>query len=261
MTTSPQHGYLEIQSITSDDEYNCKVFDQSTINSEKMFYIQAGVNQSTDHFIFDVTNGITWLRGLMLKIVIIPENLYMETVNASVEEGKLSLLEPYTFSIQLRRRVLSKFENSFKYSTKFSISGKVLRLEANSMRPFSEYYLNKILEYKIIQQPSFGNVKSGKSKINRFTHKQLESGQIQYVHDGSENSTDFIRLIAIARSKESVPYDLFINIIPVNDEIPQIVTNTGLQMWVGGRAAIENTDLSELINDLFVILRNFTFDF
>lgn len=78
---------MEIQSITSDDEYNCKVFDQSTINSEKMFYIQAGVNQSVDHFTFDVTNGITWLRGLMLKIVIIPENLYMQTRNVSVEEG------------------------------------------------------------------------------------------------------------------------------------------------------------------------------
>lgn len=56
-----------------------------------MFYIQAGVNQSTDHFVFDVTNGITWLRGLMLKIVIIPENLYMETTNVSVEEGKQDL--------------------------------------------------------------------------------------------------------------------------------------------------------------------------
>ncbi len=121
------------------------------------------------------------------------------------------------------------------------------------MSPFSEYYWNKILEYKIIQQPSFGNVKSGKSKVNRFTHKQLESGQIQYVHDGSENATDFIRLIAIARNKESVPYDLFINIIPVNDEIPQIVTNTGVQMWVGGRAVIKNSDLSESHSHPFVI--------
>lgn len=90
VTSSPQHGYLEIQSITSDDEYNCKVFDQSTVNSEKMFYIQAGVNQSVDHFIFDVTNGITWLRGLMLKIVIIPENLYIQTRNVSVEEGNFT---------------------------------------------------------------------------------------------------------------------------------------------------------------------------
>lgn len=87
MTTQPQHGYLEIQSITSDDEYNSKVFDQSTINSEKMFYIQAGVNQSSDYFTFDVTNGITWLRDLIMRIVIIPEHLYMRTNVIVVEEG------------------------------------------------------------------------------------------------------------------------------------------------------------------------------
>lgn len=89
MSTQPQHGYLEIQSITSDDEYNSKVFDQSTINSEKMFYIQAGVNQSLDYFTFDVTNGITWLRDLVMKIVIIPEHLYMRTNTIVVEEGMI----------------------------------------------------------------------------------------------------------------------------------------------------------------------------
>lgn len=88
VSQSPQHGYLEIQSITSDDEYNSKVFDQSTINSEKMFYIQAGVNQSTDSFMFDVTNGITWLKNLILNIVIIPENLYIKAKTISVDEGE-----------------------------------------------------------------------------------------------------------------------------------------------------------------------------
>ena len=58
----------------------------------KTLYIQAGVNQSVDHFIFDVTNGITWLRGLMLKIVIIPENLYIQTRNVSVEEGNWRII-------------------------------------------------------------------------------------------------------------------------------------------------------------------------
>lgn len=52
-----------------------------------MFYIQAGVNQSSDYFVFDVTNGITWLRDLVLKIVIIPENLYIRSMNITVEEG------------------------------------------------------------------------------------------------------------------------------------------------------------------------------
>ena len=85
---SPQHGYLEIQSITSDDEYNSKVFDQSTINSEKMFYIQAGVNQSSDFFMFDVTNGIYWLKDLVLKIVIIPENLVSKQINHKTDQTR-----------------------------------------------------------------------------------------------------------------------------------------------------------------------------
>lgn len=66
-----------------------------------MFYIQAGVNQSVDHFIFDVTNGITWLRGLMLKIVIIPENLYIQTRNVSVEEGNFIRAMAIAYKIEI----------------------------------------------------------------------------------------------------------------------------------------------------------------
>lgn len=113
------------------------------------------------------------------------------------------------------------------------------------MVPYSDYYRGKILEYRILQQPSFGDVKSETSKVNRFTHKQLETGTIYYIHDGSENSTDVIRLVAVARNKESVPFDFYITIIQVNDEKPQVVTNTGLQMWVGGRAPIKPSDLSK----------------
>lgn len=174
-----------------------------------MFYIQAGVNQSIDSFTFDVTNGITWLRGLTLKIVIIPENLYIQVRNVSVEEGKTFKLDP------------------------------------NDVIPYSDYYRGKIYEYRIMQQPSFGDIKSGSSKVNRFTHKQLESANIQYVHDGSENASDVVRFIAVARNKESVPFDLHISIIQINDEIPLIVTNTGLQMWIGGTATIRKTDLSK----------------
>lgn len=218
VSTSPQHGYLEIQSITSDDEYNSKVFDQSTINSEKMFYIQAGVNQSSDYFMFDVTNGIYWLRDLVLKIVIIPENLYMKTQNVHVEEGK-----------------------SVKLSPEF-------------MTPYSEYYVGKVIDYKILELPKFGSIRSGKSsKINRFTQKQLEAGVVQYIHSGTEDHFDTMKLVASCKNKESLPFILNIEIQPVNDEVPVISTNTGLQMWIGGKAVLKNTDLSEL-NDYFFII-------
>lgn len=210
MSTSPQHGYLEIQSITTDDEYNSKVFDQSTINSEKMFYIQAGVNQSSDYFMFDVTNGIYWLRDLVLKIVIIPENLYMKTQNLHVEEGKF------------------------------------VRLSPDCMTPYSEYYVGKIIEYKILELPRFGSIRSGKSsKINRFTQKQLEAGVVQYTHSGTENHFDSMKLVAFGKNKESLPFSLSIEIQPVNDEVPIVTTNTGLQMWIGGKSVLKNSDLSK----------------
>lgn len=66
-----------------------------------MFYIQAGVNQSSDYFIFDVTNGITWLHGLILKIVIIPEYLYIQTKNVSVEEGNMPMLSVTVFNVTI----------------------------------------------------------------------------------------------------------------------------------------------------------------
>lgn len=212
MTASPQHGYLEIQSITTDDEYNTKVFDQSRINSLKMFYIQAGVNQSSDYFMFDVTNGIYWLKDLILKIVIIPENLYIRTQNIQVEEGKS------------------------------------VKLTADLMTPFSEFYIGKVIEYKILELPRFGSIKSGKSsKINRFTQKQLEAGVVQYTHSGSEDHFDTMKLVAYAKSddksKESLPFILSIEVTPVNDEFPRMSINKGLQMWIGGKAILKSNDL------------------
>lgn len=204
------HGYLEMQSMSFDDEYNCKVFDQSSVNTEKMFYIQAGVNQSTDYFVFDVTNGITWLRQLMIKIVIIPEKLYMHSNIISVVEGKTVQLNP------------------------------------TDIQPYSEYYRGKILEYIVTITPSSGHVLAGNSKVKRFTQKQLEQGSIQYVHNGSENATDSITLVAMARNKESVPFELEFAVVQVNDEEPMMVTNTGLQVWNGGRYVIKNTDLRKL---------------
>lgn len=122
-----------------------------------------------------------------------------------------------------------------------------------SMIPSSEYYAGKILEYKILQHPVFGTIKSGKSKVNRFTHKQLEQGHIRYIHDGSENSTDSVRLIAIARNKESIPFNLTISINPVNDEVPIIITNAGLQMWIGGKSLIKSTNLRKIATLLYLL--------
>lgn len=114
------------------------------------------------------------------------------------------------------------------------------------MVPYSEYYVGKIIEYKILELPRFGSIKSGKSsKINRFTQKQLEAGVVQYIHIGSEDHFDTMKLIAFGKSKESQPFLLNIEVQPVNDEVPILTLNTGLQMWIGGKSVLKNTDLSK----------------
>lgn len=80
-----------------------------------MFYIQAGVNQSSDYFMFDVTNGIYWLRDLILKIVIIPENLYIKTHKLIVEEGKEILVYCSKNLSRLKFKKFNEFLNFLEY--------------------------------------------------------------------------------------------------------------------------------------------------
>jgi len=57
--------------------------------------------------------------------------------------------------------------------------------------------------------------------------------------------------VAMARNKESVPFELEFAVVQVNDEEPMMVTNTGLQVWNGGRYVIKNTDLCKLEIKIF----------
>ena len=68
----PLHGYLEIDppSLTSN---TVTVFDQATIDEGRLHYIQSISNQSSDHFTFDVTNGISSLNDLTYHFTILPK--------------------------------------------------------------------------------------------------------------------------------------------------------------------------------------------
>ncbi|XP_055376421.1 chondroitin sulfate proteoglycan 4 isoform X2 [Condylostylus longicornis] len=205
--SSPLYGYLEVQAMALEDEYNIKVFDQAAINSEKVYYIQAGVNQSKDFFVFDVTNGITWLKDLQMEIIIIPDHFYVKTVPLEVVEGKIMELTP------------------------------------NNFVPIAEYYKSKILEYKIVEQPKFGSILVGKFKVNRFTQKQLDSLSVFYAHDGGDEVFDSISFMAVVKNKESHIFQLNVTITPVNDERPYIAINNGIAVWQGGKCIIKNTDI------------------
>ena len=68
----------------------------------------------------------------------------------------------------------------------------------------------------------------------------------QYFHNGADTLSDKFTLVARTSTKTSVPATVNIQIIPVNDEVPRMVNNTGLEVWAGSSAIITTKDLSKL---------------
>lgn len=145
VTDGPHYGWLEVVSSPipieteniKDEPKPSKVFDQAIINAKRLNYVQSGVNQTRDRITIDVTNGIVWLKGLELSIVIVPEFLYLQAKNITVMEGG---------------------HVSFK-SDKFVV--------------LTDYYKGKIVEYRVEVPPKYGKLWNGKP-VHKFTLKELD---------------------------------------------------------------------------------------
>ncbi|CAH0562469.1 unnamed protein product [Brassicogethes aeneus] len=213
----PDHGYITILSDVknSHEPINVVSFSQDMVNENKILYIQSGSNQTKDRITFNVTNGIVWHNNIRITIEIIPEKIYMATTNLVVQEGGVSVIT-----------------NSHIYV-------------------LTDYYKSKITSYMISKGPQFGCVQVHKHciKTNLFAQKELTAGVIKYQHQGSENHEDEIEIIAKSDQKKSVPVVLKINVVPLNNQKPKLINNTGLTMWEGGVAVITNKMLGAIDED------------
>ena len=111
------------------------VFDQKIINEGRLHYIQSISNQSSDSFIFDVTNGISSLDDLVFHLTILPKNIYMETRDLVVTEGKDVTLEP------------------------------------SNVHVITDYFVDKINDYLIVDPPTGGRL----VEVNNEGHEVLPS--------------------------------------------------------------------------------------
>lgn len=222
----PKYGYLEVQSneenhsdetTREDDESTSLVrhFDQSMVNEARVYYVQSSSNQTRDSFVVDVTNGVTWARGLTVNFIIIPDKVYLETTNLTVVEGK------------------------------------TVALAASNFRVITTYFAGKITDYKIITKPNHGSIidSTKNNQIKKFSQKHLNAGVIIYKHNGDESLTDYFRLTVTAGDKTSQPIDLWINVQPVNDEVPVLVNRSVITVWQGGSVLVDTAKLASLDND------------
>ncbi|XP_029050257.1 chondroitin sulfate proteoglycan 4 isoform X1 [Osmia bicornis bicornis] len=222
----PENGYLELQihdeQHTDDEEPRedyignaVKSFNQAHVNEGRLFYVQSVINQTYDKFILDVTNGITWLKELSVNFVIVPEKLYVEAKSLAVIEGKSTVLDESNFSI------------------------------------LTPYYSGKVTDYRVIEKPKHGTIldSTKNSQVKKFSQKHLNAGIIFYRHNGDEYSKDSFKMLLVAGDKISEPFDVWVIVQPVNDEIPVLVNNERLNVWQGGSITLTSDSLAAVDND------------
>lgn len=228
----PQNGYLELQihdehSEETREDYignAVKSFDQRLVNEGRVFYVQSVINQTNDKFVVDATNGITWLRDLSVNFVIVPEKLYVEAKTLLVVEGKSGILDEKHFSI------------------------------------LTPYYSGKVTDYRIAEKPKHGTIvdSTKNSQVKKFSQKHLTAGIILYKHNGDESAKDSFKMVLVAGDKASEPFDVWVTVQPVNDEVPVLVNRTKLVVWQGGSVTLTSDSLAAVDND--TTARDITFN-
>ncbi|KZC12862.1 Chondroitin sulfate proteoglycan 4, partial [Dufourea novaeangliae] len=220
----PQNGYLELQihdeqhSDETREDYignAVKTFDQRLVNEGRVFYVQSVINQTNDRFVVDATNGITWLHDLTVNFVIVPEKLYVEARGLVVIEGKSTILDEKCFTI------------------------------------LTPYYSGKITDYRVTEKPRHGTIldSAKNTQTKKFSQKHLTAGIILYKHNGDESSKDSFKMVLVAGDKVSEPFEVWVNVQPVDDELPVLVNRTKLNVWQGGRITLTPASLAAVDND------------
>ncbi|XP_052121677.1 chondroitin sulfate proteoglycan 4 isoform X2 [Frankliniella occidentalis] len=226
----PQFGYLEIESqaqATSTEDprallpqqpgqASVTVFEQSLVNEGRVLYVQTAPNQTQDRVVVDVTNGISWMRGLVVRLAIIPDSLYLATGELRVSENSL------------------------------------VALPANILTVLTDYYRSRITEYVVVSPPAAGRMQHAREPgqaITKFSPQQLQAGLIQYQHDGSETQEDAFSVSAVAGDRSSTPARIRVVVAPVNDQPPKVVNSSSVHLWRGASAPIFTTNLAVVDSD------------
>ncbi|XP_043916309.1 FRAS1-related extracellular matrix protein 1 [Protopterus annectens] len=101
-------------------------------------------------------------------------------------------------------------------------------------------YGSDVARYKRLSQAQ----QHRESPVHDVTIDQLKNGmKLMYVHDDSENMADSFS-VQLSDGKHKIQKVIFVNVLPVNDENPTLVRNTGLEIAVGETRIISSVVLS-----------------
>ena len=208
ITAALSNGQLE---NTDNPGVSISSFTQQNLTDDKIQYVHDGSNTTSDSFTFKVADGTpNELTGQTYSITVVAVDDDTPTISTN---KSLSLNEGATAGIPIDS------------------------LEANDTDTD-----NSTLTYTVTVAPSNGQLENTDNpgvSISSFTQQNLTDDKIQYVHDGSNTTSDsFTFKVADAVPNELTGQTYSIDIVAVDDETPTISTNKGLKLLKGNTVGI-----------------------
>nr|CAB3234042.1 chondroitin sulfate proteoglycan 4 [Phallusia mammillata] len=217
VTSQPSYGILATNN-SGVVKYSVQEFSQWEINHGRVMYIQNqnvsfDVVEPVDTFTYDVSNGVLSLENVTSRVEIIPITIPLRSGNFSVAEGKSRVLV-----------------SDFLYIA-------------------SPHFSNLELDVIVVTQPRHGRLESSRQAdvaLARFSWRLVLAEFVFYVHDGSDTLQDSyeLRVETVDNERRSSVVSTFIEVIPVNDQIPYMVNNTGMTVWVNSVTVVSSDFLS-----------------
>ncbi|KAM4675966.1 chondroitin sulfate proteoglycan 4 [Discoglossus pictus] len=202
LTDPPSFGYLvavssELSSDGSPSLDSVHIFTQEDINEGRILYLHSATEMLPDLMTLEVSVKGGTPQEIEMHLEILPYYVPLEAAQLKVEEGGISALSTSTLHVP------------------------------------NEYFLGLHLEFSISVSPKRGLiVNAEKQNLTSFSWNELDQKQVFYQHDGSETLEDSFVILANASdiNRQSRPVTINVTVRPVNDEVPHVVINTGLQV-------------------------------
>lgn len=203
----PQYGFLENISPARGKEQSQegKAIDSFTLKdlmSHKINYDQSnhtGREPTMDMFVLSCSDG---LKNSMRHMV---------TINIQPENDEVPQLHLRNFAVK---------------------EGESVYIDLPFLNVIDEDEVDP-LTLKLVRAPKHGVVvdrsQSPSKPVVEFSFEKIKQYSITYNHDGTETTRDVLEF-AVSDGKHEVRKDAVITIIPVDDETPRLVTNTGMRL-------------------------------
>uniref|UniRef100_A0A8C5R7E8 FRAS1-related extracellular matrix protein N-terminal domain-containing protein n=1 Tax=Leptobrachium leishanense TaxID=445787 RepID=A0A8C5R7E8_9ANUR len=255
METHPMHGYLQNTMRAAGSEKNTSEIDIDTftywnVSSGYIQYVQSRYRKrepTADFFMVSVSDGMQKSMAMPFYIIIKPSNDEIPTLhvrNITIIEGGICEIGPGT----LNAEDMDIPPDALNFM--------IIVPPANGLLLNGTYGKN-ISVYKQLSPAAL----HGELQIHSFTLNELNQGlRLLYMHDDTDTVQDSFT-VQLTDGKHTVQDTLHVHIMSVNDEIPRLIRNGGLEVEVAENKVLssvflEAEDKDSSRNSIYYVINN-----